>query len=58
MLELERPGGQNLEKLGKIIIRKGHIVEPVEHARQGVENNLNTSTFPNILEDRVIYSNR
>ena len=45
-------------KIGKIITRKGHIVEPVEHARQGVHNNLATSTFPNILEDRIIYSNR
>ena len=36
----------NSEKIGRIINRKGHIPEPVEHAIQGVINNLYTSTFP------------
>ena len=33
-------------KIGIILTRKGHILEPVEHAIQGVQNNLVTSTFP------------
>ena len=32
--------------IGRILTRKGHIPEPVEHAIQGVINNLYTSTFP------------